>query len=794
MKGIIFKKERKVQFGFIKDVKNKAKSKSTDSKLKNVNISSKLKDTKENPRPLEAKEESKIPKRLKTHERFKVSDILKDEELLVETENLEENKENKEKKSEEMVKDKEVVESTTLEDDVNTRIEKKKELYKTLYEKEYEYTDALVKMLQSFRNPLIEDANSENPTITNSQIETLFDGFDEILHLSWSLCGELKIIYNLYNQLKPVNIGNVFLKHADEFDAYFKYSTRYSTANEVLREVNSNIKFRRYQYELLKSTPLLQDDDYREVLRLPIYHVHRYNTILKELLNITAKYDPSYEMLEDSYEYINELYLELKESLKKERKVDEILEIRKNIVDCPRSIVKPGRYLHRDFSNLIELPSHKPIRVIIFSDILLLAKWDRKQRRFVYNRMINYKGLKVLDNVSKTDSTLFSLLLLNPFSKKNFDIPQANKNRFGPGDNRSPIKGINQQRNDSFSRAFSRLFSWSFNQNITRIDLKAPSEEIQNQIVEIINKRISELHPPPFELLWPDPNDIYDVDVVKGIHNPVPADPKEIILDSYICNRLYRSFPKRLRIKRSLTLLYSLQNHGSSLSTFYERSNAGYGTAQLLVIKDDNDNIFGCFTAEPFKIHNGFYGTGESFLFKVKKANTPSNIGRRKNFGINRVISTNTNTTTSTTTPKTNTVQPSVSVASREVGAIRNRFRTRKIKEITPSTSTTTNDTNNEPKHGDVKIFPWAKTNYLFINSTNEYVAVGSGKGKYGIWCDNQFQSGQSYPTETYHNDCLSGSESFNIVNVELWTFTSQIEREFRKKRQSRFPTKFQKK
>jgi len=788
MKGIkVFKKEKKVQLGFIKDVKNRTKSKNTDSKLKNVNESSKLKDIKENSRPLETKEESKIPKELKTNEPLQISDILKDEELMIENEHLEKNNENKEQKSEETAKEKVTEPTTTLEDDVNARIEKKKELYKTLYEKEYEYTDVLVRMLQSFRKPLIDDANSENPTITSSQIETLFDGFDEILHLSWTLCGELKIIYNLYNQLKPVNIGNVFLKHADEFDVYFKYSTRYSTANEVLRDLNSNIKFRRYQYELLKSTPLLQDDDYREVLRLPIYHVHRYNTILKELLNNTAKYDPSYEMLEDSYEYINELYLELKESLKKERKVDEILEIRKNIVDCPRSIVKPGRYLYRDFSNLIELPSHKPFRVIVFSDILLLAKWDRKQRRFVFSRIINYKALKVIDNVSKTDPTLFSLLLLNPFSKKNFDIPQANNNKFVPGNNKSPV-GANQQRSDSFSRAFSRLFSWSFNQNITRIDLKAPSEEIQQQIVEVINKRISELHPPPFELLWPDPKDIYDVDIVKGIRNPVPADQKEIILDSYICNHLYRSFPKRLRIKRSLTLLYSLQNHGSSLSTFYERSNAGYGTAQVLVIKDDNDNIFGCFTAEPFKMHNGFYGTGESFLFKVKKANAPSNLGRRKNIGINRVISTNT-TPTSTILPSAST-----SAATREVGAIRNRFRTRKIKETTtPPTSTTTND-NYEPKHGDVKIFPWVKTNYLFINSTNEYVAVGSGQGKYGIWCDNQFHHGQSFPTETYHNECLSGSESFNIVNVELWTFTSQIEREFRKKRQSRFPTKFQKK
>ncbi|ORX51004.1 TLD-domain-containing protein [Piromyces finnis] len=644
--------------------------------------------------------------------------------------------------------------SVTGEDLANARIERKKELYKTLWEKEYEYSDVLVRMLQSFRKPLIDDANSENPSITLDQINTLFDGFDSILNLSWSLCGELKYISNMYKQLKPVNIGDVFLKHAKEFETYFKYSSRFSTANELLRELNDNTKFRRYQYALLESTTLLKDDDYREVLRLPIYHISQYNTILKELLDNTAKYDPSYEMLEDSYEYINELFLVLKEALKKESKIDEILEIRKNIVDCPRSIVKPERYLYRDFNDLLELPTHKPIRIIVFSDVLLIAKWDRKIKKYVFNRVVNYKALKVIDNVSKADTSIFSLLLLNPFSKKNFDIPAPpNNRRFRSVDKPVPYRGLQNDHNDGVgvSRVFSRLFSWSFNQNITRIDIKAPDNETQEQVVNLINKRISELHPPPFELLWPDPKDIFDTDIVKGIRNPVPADPKEILLNSYICNGIYHSFPKRLRIKRSLTLLYSLQNHGSSLSTFYERSNAGYGTAQLLVIKDDNDTIFGCFTAEPFKINNGFYGTGESFLFKYQQPKQV--LGHHKSFGIN--------------------------VRS----SLRNNLR---HKESTAGTAT-------EAPHGTLKIYPWAKTNYLFINSTHEYVAVGSGKGKYGIWCDNNFQRGSSFPTETYHNETLSGAEHFNIVNVELWAFTSQIEREFRRKRQTRFPTKFQK-
>jgi len=775
-----FVKERKVSSqGEKKESKTKLKLKKNIQRLKSLK-DLKLKNTKESSKSKDTSRPSlkKGNKPLKDNKNLEEKDIFENtkqttvepkettvqNEVVEQKESIEQDA-SKQKETTEKNKGKKV--TLFAEDPAAARIEKKKEIYKSLWEKEYEYSDVLVRMLQTFRKPLIEDANSPNPSITLNQINTLFDGFDDILNLSWSLCGELKYIYNMYRQLKPINIGDVFLRHADDFDAYFKYSSRFATANEVLRDLNgnANTKFRRYQNALLQSTTLLNDDDYRDVLRLPINHIESYNTTLKELLDSTPKYDSSYEMLEDSYEYIHELYLELKEALKKETKIDEILQIRENIVDCPRSIVKPERYLYRDFSDLTELPSHKPIRIIIFSDILLIAKYDRKIKKYVYNRVINYKALKVIDNVSKTDPSLFSLLLLNPFSKKNFDINPQNKNKPMSMDKATS----RNERSDSFSRTLSRLFSWSFNQNITRIDIKAPSGEVQEQIVGMINKRISELHPPPFELLWPDPKDVFDTDVVKGIRNPVPADPKEILLNSYICNGIYHSFPKRLRIKRSLTLLYSLQNHGSSLKTFYERSNAGYGTGQVLVIKDDNDHIFGCFTAEPFKVNNGFYGTGESFLFKYQKPKSkPSLMNHRGSFGIN--------------------------VRSGVRSGLRSGLRSGVRQGMRPPMEAAASSSNNgESNNGTLKIYPWAKTNYLFINSTNDYVAVGSGKGQYGIWCDNNFQRGSSYPTETFHNETLSGSETFNIVNVELWTFTSQIEREFRRKRQTRFPTKFQK-
>jgi len=86
-----------------------------------------------------------------------------------------------------------------------------------------------------------------------------------------------------------------------------------------------------------------------------------------------------------------------------------------------------------------------------------------------------------------------------------------------------------------------------------------------------------------------------------------------------------------------------------------------------------------------------------------------------------------------------------------------------------------------------VKLYLWKQTNYFFINSTNEYVSVGSGGGTYGLWFDQQMLHGRSQVCETFKNDILSTQENFEIVDMELWSFTTQVEREVARTRPSAF-------
>ncbi|XP_032079097.1 oxidation resistance protein 1 isoform X3 [Thamnophis elegans] len=93
---------------------------------------------------------------------------------------------------------------------------------------------------------------------------------------------------------------------------------------------------------------------------------------------------------------------------------------------------------------------------------------------------------------------------------------------------------------------------------------------------------------------------------------PNLSDPSELLQSDEI-EKLTKQLPPRT-IGYPWTLVFSTAKHGMSLKTLY-RTMAGLDTPVLLVIKDSDGQIFGALASEPFKVSDGFYGTGETFLF-----------------------------------------------------------------------------------------------------------------------------------------------------------------------------------
>ncbi|RPA98825.1 TLD-domain-containing protein [Choiromyces venosus 120613-1] len=84
--------------------------------------------------------------------------------------------------------------------------------------------------------------------------------------------------------------------------------------------------------------------------------------------------------------------------------------------------------------------------------------------------------------------------------------------------------------------------------------------------------------------------------------------------------------PPRLQLHETWSLRYSLEQHGVSLSTLYDRTSAagagggGGGAGYVLVVRDLSGGIFGAYLNEPPRPTGRYIGTGECFLWKSSQA------------------------------------------------------------------------------------------------------------------------------------------------------------------------------
>ncbi|XP_064194158.1 oxidation resistance protein 1a isoform X4 [Anguilla rostrata] len=101
-------------------------------------------------------------------------------------------------------------------------------------------------------------------------------------------------------------------------------------------------------------------------------------------------------------------------------------------------------------------------------------------------------------------------------------------------------------------------------------------------------------------------------DLEPETFRPNLSEPSDLLLPDQI-EKLAKNLPPRT-IGYPWTLAFGTSKHGMSIKSLY-RAMQGQDTPVLLVIKDSDGGIFGALASEPFKVSDGFYGTGETFLF-----------------------------------------------------------------------------------------------------------------------------------------------------------------------------------
>lgn len=227
---------------------------------------------------------------------------------------------------------------------------------------------------------------------------------------------------------------------------------------------------------------------------------------------------------------------------------------------------------------------------------------------------------------------------------------------------------------------------------------------------------------------------------------PVPLygrrDDTDAVIEAWHAARLQALLPRRLRLGRAWRLLYSLDQHGSSLSTLYDkvaramdrryqqRSSLGgeswlrgssaaaqqaalgtesapaagtnvslAGAGLVLAVSDVQGNVFGAFINEPLKVASHYYGSGECFLWKTVRRRLP----------------------------------------------------------CPPSEAGGGDDQTGYDLHPDkaVEVFHWTGRNDYVVLSESTFLSVGGGDGRYGLWLNDTLDRGTSARCPAFDNEVL---------------------------------------
>lgn len=69
------------------------------------------------------------------------------------------------------------------------------------------------------------------------------------------------------------------------------------------------------------------------------------------------------------------------------------------------------------------------------------------------------------------------------------------------------------------------------------------------------------------------------------------------------------------------------------------------------------------------------------------------------------------------------------------------------------------------------RIYHWSGRNNYIVKGNSDSMSIGSEDGHFGLWLDESFYHGSSYPCSTFNNKCLASQEDFVCSGVEAWGF-----------------------
>jgi hypothetical protein len=276
-------------------------------------------------------------------------------------------------------------------------------------------------------------------------------------------------------------------------------------------------------------------------------------------------------------------------------------------------------------------------------------------------------------------------------------------------------------------------------------------------------RRLSPFQPPPLTPL-----------TLTGYRDSTA--PRARLLARAVAEEIRLLTPPRLQLTDSWTLIYSLEQHGSTLSTLYGLCDAHRGKRGgfVLVVRDGQDGIFGAYLNEAPRPQAGYFGSGECFLWKAsiikppkRPAAVPATSSSTDLLGLD-LSSLPPPPSADTTHLDARMTTIAMSRNNSSVGSRPSAS----ASSLSPPGSSSSSSAVDRIRF---KAFPYSGENDFTIFCQAEYLSVGGGDGHYGLWLAQNLGEGVSATCPTFGNEPLSeegvgqGKGRFEVLGVEIW-------------------------
>jgi hypothetical protein len=252
-----------------------------------------------------------------------------------------------------------------------------------------------------------------------------------------------------------------------------------------------------------------------------------------------------------------------------------------------------------------------------------------------------------------------------------------------------------------------------------------------------------------------------------------------LLLTRSLAEEIRLLIPPRLQLIDRWKLAYSLEAHGSSLATLYEQcanvSTYTQRSGYVLVVRDGatssaSGSVFGAYLSDAPKPSLHYFGTGECFLWRASILPTLRDLSsdlKDRSEPVSEELLELVGLPPPPSADTTHMQRFTTIRGDRRPSASASKSPPPSSTHLQPPPDRSGAST---PDRIRFKAFPYSGVNDFLVYCESGYLSVGGGDGHYGLWLDDELNSGVSETCPTFGNEPLSDEgRKFDVLGVEVW-------------------------